>query len=166
MIPKYDLSDFIFMVTALVFHQHASKRQQKKLILQAWTSLKGEKKVRKQKQYKQRKKLEKKQNKAKQNQKNVLNCFGRAANKFRSEFMDKYGKLAGHTVVKWSKPSLTLDRCILMRNVAICFAIWEAVIAELWRAKRASGAPWVRKWSNQPIRENLVITWSQIWNIE
>ena len=52
MIPKYDLSDFIFMVTALVFHQHASKRQQKKLILQAWTSLKGKKKVRKQKQYK------------------------------------------------------------------------------------------------------------------
>ena len=65
MIPKYDLSDFIFMVTALVFHQHASKRQQKKLILQAWTSLNGEKKVRKQKQYKQRKKLEK--NKTKQN---------------------------------------------------------------------------------------------------
>ena len=29
MIPKYDLSDFIFMVTALVFHQHASKRPQK-----------------------------------------------------------------------------------------------------------------------------------------
>ena len=32
-------------------------------------------------------------------------------------------------------------------------------IAELSRAKRASGAPWVRKWSNLPIRENLVITW-------
>lgn len=29
MIPKYDLSDFIFMVTALVFHQHGSKRPQK-----------------------------------------------------------------------------------------------------------------------------------------
>ena len=33
------------------------------------------------------------------------------------------------------------------------------IIAELSRAKRASGAPWVRKWSNLPIRENLVITW-------
>ena len=32
------------------------------------------------------------------------------------------------------------------------------IIAELSRAKRASGAPWVRKWST-PIRENLVITW-------
>ena len=31
--------------------------------------------------------------------------------------------------------------------------------AELSRAKRASWAPWVRKWSNLPIRENLVITW-------
>ena len=29
-------------------------------------------------------------------------------------------------------------------------------IAELWRAKRACGAPWV---SNLPIPENLVITW-------
>ena len=27
------------------------------------------------------------------------------------------------------------------------------------RAKRASGAPWVRKWDNLPIRENLLITW-------
>ena len=35
----------------------------------------------------------------------------------------------------------------------------ENLIAELSRAKRASGAPWVRKWSNLPIRENLVITW-------
>ena len=32
-------------------------------------------------------------------------------------------------------------------------------IKELSRAKRASGVPWVRKWSNLPIRENLVITW-------
>ena len=32
------------------------------------------------------------------------------------------------------------------------------VIAELWRAKRACGAPWVRKCGNLPIRENLVIT--------
>ena len=36
---------------------------------------------------------------------------------------------------------------------------WKHSIAELSRAKRASGAPWVRKWSNLPIRENLVITW-------
>ena len=48
-----------------------------------------------------KKEIGKKQNTAKQNQKNVLNCFARAANKFRSEFMDtKYGKLAGHTLVK------------------------------------------------------------------
>ena len=33
------------------------------------------------------------------------------------------------------------------------------VIAELWRAKRACGAPWVRKCGKLPIRENLVITW-------
>ena len=33
------------------------------------------------------------------------------------------------------------------------------IIAELSRAKRVSGAPWVRKSSNLPIRENLVITW-------
>ena len=33
-----------------------------------------------------------------------------------------------------------------------------SVIAELWRAKRACGAPWVRKCGNLPIRENLVIT--------
>ena len=32
-------------------------------------------------------------------------------------------------------------------------------LAELSRAKRASGATWVRKGSNLPIRENLVITW-------
>ena len=33
------------------------------------------------------------------------------------------------------------------------------IIAELSHARRASGAPWVRKWSNLPIRGNLVITW-------
>ena len=65
MIPKYDLSDFIFMVTALVFHQHASKRQQKKLILQAWTSLKG-KKSKKTKAIQIKKEIGKK-NKTKQN---------------------------------------------------------------------------------------------------
>ena len=27
------------------------------------------------------------------------------------------------------------------------------------RAKRTSGVPWVRKWDNLPIRENMVITW-------
>ena len=32
MIPKYDLSDFIFMVTALVFYQHASKRPHESLL--------------------------------------------------------------------------------------------------------------------------------------
>ena len=138
----------------------------KKLILQAWTSLKGkkkkEKKEKKSNTIKESNWKKTKQNKTKQNKTkiNVLNFFARAANKFRSEFMDKkYGKFAGHTLVKWSKPSLTLDRCILMRNVTSCLAIWEAVIAELSRAKSASGAPWVRKWSNQPIRENLVITW-------
>ena len=31
-------------------------------------------------------------------------------------------------------------------------------IAELWRAKRACGAPWVRKCGKLSIRENLVIT--------
>ena len=124
MIPKYDLSDFIFMVTALVFHQHASKRQQKKTYFAgmnvSWGG--GRKKT---KAIQIKKEIGKKKTKqSKQNQKNVLNCFARAANKFRSEFMDKkYGKLAGHTLVKWSKLSLTLDRCSLMRNVTICFAI-------------------------------------------
>ena len=33
------------------------------------------------------------------------------------------------------------------------------IIAKNSRAKPASGAPWVRKWSDLPIRENLVITW-------
>ena len=33
-------------------------------------------------------------------------------------------------------------------------------LAKLPLAKRVSGAPWVRKWINLPIRENLVITWS------
>ena len=33
------------------------------------------------------------------------------------------------------------------------------IIAELSRAKRATWAPSVRKWSKLPIRENLVITW-------
>ena len=33
------------------------------------------------------------------------------------------------------------------------------LIAELWGAKRACGAPWVRKYGKLPIRENLVITW-------
>ena len=32
------------------------------------------------------------------------------------------------------------------------------LIAELWHAKHACGAPWVRKCGNLPIRENLVIT--------
>ena len=32
------------------------------------------------------------------------------------------------------------------------------LLAELQRAKRASGAPWVRKFGNPPSRENLVIT--------
>ena len=35
----------------------------------------------------------------------------------------------------------------------------DGIIAELWRAKRACGAPWVRKRGKLPIRENLVITW-------
>ena len=43
MIPKYDLSDFIFMVTALVFHQHASKRQQKNLFCRHERLLRGKK---------------------------------------------------------------------------------------------------------------------------
>ena len=38
-------------------------------------------------------------------------------------------------------------------------ALADRFVAELSRAKRASGAPWMRKWSNLPIRENLVITW-------
>ena len=37
--------------------------------------------------------------------------------------------------------------------------IISPLLAELSRAKRASGAAWVNKWSNLPIRENLVITW-------
>ena len=35
----------------------------------------------------------------------------------------------------------------------------RAFIAKLSRAKGASGAPWVRKWSNLSARENLVIMW-------
>ena len=35
-----------------------------------------------------------------------------------------------------------------------------AMIAELSRAKRASGAPWVRKFGKLSIRENLVMTYS------
>ena len=125
MIPKYDLSDFIFMVTALVFHQHASKRPQKNLFCRHERLLR-EKKRKKTKAIQIKKEIGKKTNKTKQNKTkiNVLNCFARAANKFRSEFMDKeYGKLAGHTLVKWSKPSLTLEGCILMRNVTICLTI-------------------------------------------
>ena len=34
----------------------------------------------------------------------------------------------------------------------------QSIIAELQRAKRASGAPWVRKFGKPPSRENLVIT--------
>ena len=34
-----------------------------------------------------------------------------------------------------------------------------SIVAELSRAKCAGGATWVRKCSNLPIRENLVITW-------
>ena len=77
MIPKYDLSDFIFMVTALVFYQHASKRPHESLL-------------REKKKQKKTKAIQlKKENKTKIN---GLNCFARAANKFRSEFMDKiYG---------------------------------------------------------------------------
>ena len=45
MIPKYDLSDFIFMVTALVFYQHASKRPLESLLREK------KKNKRKQKQY-------------------------------------------------------------------------------------------------------------------
>ena len=37
--------------------------------------------------------------------------------------------------------------------------IYTQLIAELWSAKRACGAPWVRKCGKLPIRENLVITW-------
>ena len=53
-----------------------------------------------------------------------------------------------------------------MKNLII-FLLYESddsqesfsFIAELSRVKRTSGAPWVRKWSNLPIRENLIITW-------
>ena len=48
-------------------------------------------------------------------------------------------------------------RCFIRYNVTTR-DLW--ILAELSRAKRVSGAPWVRKWSNLPIRENLVITWS------
>ena len=41
-------------------------------------------------------------------------------------------------------------------SVIVCI---DHLLAELSGAKHASGAPWVRKWSNLPIRENLVITW-------
>ena len=41
---------------------------------------------------------------------------------------------------------------ILKKNIVII------IIAELWRAKRASGAPWVRKFGNLSMREILVMT--------
>ena len=45
------------------------------------------------------------------------------------------------------------------QNVFLMTLGWdERVIAELQRAKRASGAPWVRKFGKPPSRENLVIT--------
>ena len=40
----------------------------------------------------------------------------------------------------------------------ICWLFQNAVIAELSRAKRASAAPWVRKFGKISIRENLVMT--------
>ena len=46
----------------------------------------------------------------------------------------------------------------LLRLKELCH-YWICVIVELLRAKHASGAPWVRKWSNLPIWENLVIRW-------
>ena len=36
---------------------------------------------------------------------------------------------------------------------------FSSFIAELWRAKRACGAPWARKCGKLPIQEDLVITW-------
>ena len=46
----------------------------------------------------------------------------------------------------------------LLRLKELCH-YWIFVIVELLCAKHASGAPWVRKWSNLPIWENLVIRW-------
>ena len=40
----------------------------------------------------------------------------------------------------------------------ICWLFQNAVIAELSRAKRASAAPWVRKFGKISIGENLVMT--------
>ena len=45
-------------------------------------------------------------------------------------------------------------------NKKSCWGMpYICLIVELWRAKCACGAPWVRKCGKLPIRENLVITW-------
>ena len=74
MIPKYDLSDFIFMVTALVFHQHASKRPQKNLFCRHERLLR-KKKRKKTKAIQIKKEIGKKQNKAKQNKNKCSKLF-------------------------------------------------------------------------------------------
>ena len=56
-------------------------------------------------------------------------------------------------------PRLMSERYQKAVYCAAQFATAFLLIEELLRAKRASGAPRVRKWSNLPIRENLVITW-------
>ena len=59
--------------------------------------------------------------------------------------------------------SNALQKYMITRSVCFLWSGAEAssnlIIAELSRAKQVSGAPWVRNWSNLPIRENLVITW-------
>ena len=53
-------------------------------------------------------------------------------------------------------PKVSVVQCSLAR------IFWDFLYVYFWRSSRAqsaSGAPWVTKWSNLPIRENLLITW-------
>ena len=55
----------------------------------------------------------------------------------------------------WKSYSL----CDLLNSYSTELELPGSIIAELRRAKRASGAPWVRKFRKPSIRENLVMTW-------
>ena len=72
-----------------------------------------------------------------------------------------FGENAGQQYVGMSLCALIYSKITKITSVddmTQIYDCWYSIIAELWRAKRASGAPWVIKFGKPSIRENLVMT--------
>ena len=83
----------------------------------------------------------------------MRNKTQRSANaKYHYSFLFFYKMNKGHLLLMYS--------CVFWcENIDLVFFFFLAFTVWPCHFLHNSGAPWVRKWSNLPIRENLKITW-------